>query len=39
MKVVVVTEWTPTPENRGGISALHYSLIKFRPQGVDIKVL
>lgn len=38
MKVVVVTEWTPTPENRGGISALHYSLIKFRPQGVDIKV-
>lgn len=38
MKVVVVTEWTPTPENRGGISALHYSLIKYRPQGVDIKV-
>lgn len=38
MKVVVVTEWTPTPENRGGISALHYSIIKYRPDGVDVKV-
>jgi len=38
MKVIVVTEWTPTPENRGGISALHYSLIKHRPQEVDAKV-
>lgn len=38
MRVIVVTEWTPTPENRGGISALHYSLIKFRPHNVDVKV-
>lgn len=38
MKVVVVTEWTPTPENRGGISALHYSIIKYRPLNVDVKV-
>lgn len=38
MKVVVVTEWTPTPENRGGISALHYSIIKYRPLWVDVKI-
>ena len=38
MKVVVVTEWTPTPENRGGISALHYSLIKYRPTDVEVKI-
>lgn len=38
MKVVVVTEWTPTPENRGGISALHFSLIKFRPYDVEVKI-
>jgi glycosyltransferase involved in cell wall biosynthesis len=38
MRVVVVTEWTPTPENRGGISALHYSIIKYRPLSVEVKV-
>ena len=38
MKVIVVTEWTPTPENRGGISALHYSLIKYRPSDVEVKI-
>ena len=38
MKVAVITEWTPTPENRGGISALHYSLIKYRPSDVEVKI-
>ena len=38
MKVVVVTGFTPTPENRGGISALIYSLLNYRPEYVDIKI-
>lgn len=38
MKVVIVTYLTPTPENRGGISALLYALLRFRPNDVDIKI-
>ena len=38
MKIIVVTALTPTPENRGGISALLYSLLRFRPDGIDLKV-
>lgn len=38
MKVSVITAYTPTPENRGGISALIYSLLAFRPQDVDVKI-
>ena len=38
MKIIVVTALTPTPENRGGISALLYSLLRFRPKDIDIKV-
>lgn len=39
MRIVVVTALTPTPENRGGISALLYSLVYYRPNDVDIKIL
>ena len=38
MKVSVITAFTPTSENRGGISALIYSLIANRPSNVYIKV-
>lgn len=38
MKVVVVTGLTPTPENKGGISALIYSTIYFRPREVETKI-
>lgn len=38
MKVVVVTGLTPTPENRGGISALLYALLRFRPNDVRLKI-
>ena len=38
MKVVVVTALTPTPENRGGISALIYSLLRFRPRDIEVKI-
>lgn len=38
MKVVVVTGFTPTPENRGGISALIYSLLRFRPRDIEVKI-
>lgn len=38
MKVSVITAYTPTSENRGGISALIYSLIANRPSNVYIKV-
>ena len=38
MKIIVVTALTPTPENRRGISALLYSLIQYRPKGIDLKV-
>ncbi len=38
MKVVVVTGLTPTPENKGGISALIYSTIYFRPKEVETKI-
>lgn len=38
MNVSVITAFTPTPENRGGISALIYSIISHRPQEIGIKV-
>ncbi len=38
MKIIVVTALTPTPENRGGISALLYSLLRFRSNGIELKV-
>ena len=38
MKIIVITAFTPTPENRGGISALIYSLIANRPENVHIKI-
>lgn len=38
MKVVVVTYLTPTPENRGGISALLYALLRFRPKDVEVVI-
>lgn len=38
MKVVVVTALTPTPENRGGISALLYALLRFRPKNVEVDI-
>lgn len=38
MNISVITAFTPTPENRGGISALIYSIISHRPKGIGIKV-
>lgn len=38
MKIIVVTALTPTPENRRGISALLYSLLRFRSNGIELKV-
>ena len=38
MKIIVVTALTPTQENRGGISALLYSLLRFRSNGIELKV-
>lgn len=38
MKVTVVTTLTPTPENRRGISALIYALLKGRTNNVTAKV-
>ena len=39
MKVTILSAFTPTPENRSGISALLYSLVCFRPQSVQIRLL
>lgn len=39
MKVICVTAFTPTPENRGGISALLYHLLEARNMGIKVKVL
>lgn len=38
MKVVVVTSFTPTPENTRGISGLIYAILKHRPQSVFVKI-
>lgn len=38
MKIIIVTAFTPTPENRGGISALLYALLFFRPECVKIDI-
>lgn len=38
MKVSVVTGYTPTPENTRGISGLIYSILRFRPKDIEIKV-
>jgi len=38
MKVSVVTAYTPTPENRKGISGLIYSILNARPKDVEIKI-
>lgn len=39
MKIILFTEWTPTPENRGGISALSYGLLRYRPHDIEVKIL
>lgn len=39
MKVCVVTGYTPTEENTRGISGLIYSLLKYRPSYVDLRIL
>ena len=39
MKVIVVTQLTPTPENRGGTSALLYALLRYRPSDVEVTIL
>lgn len=36
MKILTITAFTPTPENKGGISALIYHLIINRPQNIHI---
>lgn len=38
MKLICITGFTPTPENKRGISALIYWLIKERPKDVNIKL-
>ena len=38
MKVCVVTGYTPTEENTRGISGLLYSLLRYRPSNVDLKI-
>ncbi len=38
MKVIVVTAFTPTPENTRGISGLLYALLRYRPSHVEIKI-
>lgn len=38
MNVSVVTGFTPTPENRNGISGLIYAILKYRPKNVKIKI-
>lgn len=38
MKVVVVTGYTPTPENTRGISGLLYAILRYRPKNVIIKI-
>ena len=39
MKVVVVTGFTPTPENTRGISGLLYAILKYRPEYIDLKII
>jgi hypothetical protein len=38
MKVAIITAYTPTPENKGGISALLYHLLEKRPKGIEINL-
>ncbi len=38
MKVVVVTGFTPTPENTRGISGLLYAMLRYRPKNVEVKI-
>lgn len=38
MKVVVVTGFTPTPENTRGISGLLYAILRYRPKNVEVKI-
>jgi len=38
MKVSIVTGFTPTEENKRGISGLIYSILKYRPKNVDVKI-
>lgn len=38
MKVIVVTSYTPTPENTRGISGLIYAILRHRPSNVLLKV-
>lgn len=38
MKVVVVTGYTPTPENTRGISGLLYAILRYRPKNVEVKI-
>ncbi|MBR6962968.1 MAG: glycosyltransferase [Prevotella sp.] len=38
MKVVVVTAYTPTPENTRGISGLLYAILRYRPKDVSVKI-
>lgn len=38
MKVSVITAFTPTPENKGGISALIYHILKNRPDYINVKI-
>ena len=39
MKICLLTNKTPWPENRGGITALEYYMIKYRPKDVDIDII
>ena len=39
MRICLLTNKTPWPENRGGITALEYNLIKYRPDSVDIDII
>jgi hypothetical protein len=38
MKIVLITNVTPTPDNYRAASALSYHLIKYRPSDIDIDV-
>lgn len=37
-KVAFISLFVPTPENRGGASALPYHLLKFRPAGTKVRL-
>ena len=38
MKVLAITAFTPTPENKGGISALIYHLMVHRAHDINIEL-